>query len=80
MLELEIVKLICIYSKYGKLVDKAFIEKLVELEIRMKKLKGYIRDIRFLPKMKENEDALAGYDEEGILYIYMPKMEELETY
>lgn len=73
---LDIFKLIYEYSKNGRLVDKEFIEKLVQLEIRMKKLETYIHDVKFSTKCEKNEKAIASY-RTGILNIYMLKIYEM---
>lgn len=43
----EVSKLIYDYSKKGKIVDKSFIAKLVEILVSFKRLNQYIRDIEF---------------------------------
>lgn len=73
---LDIFKLIYEYSKNGKLVDKEFIEKLVQLEIGMKNLGSYyIQNINILSKYAWDEEAIAGYCN-GNLNVYMKKMYE----
>lgn len=59
----EILKLVFDYSRNGRLADKAFIKKIVELTVDENHLENYVTDTKFRPlKPSVNGATLAAYD------------------
>lgn len=54
-MELEILKLIYDYSINGKLVDKKFIYKIIEIVVSKKSLNYYVRSVQFTNELYKND-------------------------
>ncbi len=57
-MELEILKLIYDYSINGRLVDKIFINKIIEIVVKKKDLNNYIRNVYYTNSLEKNDNGV----------------------
>ena len=63
-IELQLLRLVMDYSLKGKLVDRAYIEKLVDIVVSNKDLHEYVRSLTFTDKLDKSPDKVTygGYN------------------